>query len=451
MKEKTLYKKGLVLLASVAILGTSAISLVNPTSASAEENIAQAAPVAIKEQTLSNTKAALVRVATFEELETALKSPDVTEIRVTQNIKFTRNIFYVPIKDVTITGKNAKIQLDTDAYAIYGATSKVSTGTISFNQLNVVTNSTTGNLFQSATGWNVNASNINFDGSRLFSVPEGKLTFSGTNNIKSVKENARVHDLEFAKDSIYNGSASTANHSDYSIFQFGDSLVSPLSNGVVDVIGGAKVTLKNSPQSLANNTYSAFSGLVQRINVATGATLDIDSAGPAISFNAGKYTDGYPSVNLAETSIVNLNSRGGGNKSTISLQGVNARFNILKNASLNVTGSSTIGVVDSRYKGTSFNLTEPRRVSFTNRLANSKLFYASETMISAVNTTPIKAWNQIGGDYKEKEAESYQPTGYFQMIIGKYNSEITSLVGDLASTQFKMQNYGKIDIGAGAN
>ena len=455
MKKSTLYKKSLVLLASAAVLGSTAMSVVAPVSAMAEENTTQAAPVAEKEQTAAEAikvieaqlkmRAATIQVSTFEELESALKYTGISDITVMRSFQFKRNISYVPIKEVTVKGDNPYVQLYTNNYAIYGVTSKVSTGNITFSGLDIISNDSSGRLFQASAGWDVRAEDMTFTGARFVLIPQGKLTFAGTNSIKSARENAYVHDLEFEANSVYDGASSTINGYNHASFYFNGSYVNGKTTGTVDVGEEAKVTIKNSPQGVVNATYPAFYGLVQKVNVGDSAVLDIDSAGPAIMFkNYSNYADGYASMNLSENSIVNLNGRGGKNQPTMYLQTYNARINVPKNATLKVSGSSTVGVVDSRYKGAFFNLVAPKEVTFTNRLANNKLFYGTDTTINGSNMVAIHAWNQIGGAYNQNPAEIFT-TAYFQTTFGKNNSVTTNVLGDLSS-QFKMQNYGQISL-----
>ncbi|MBP2100536.1 pectate lyase-like adhesive domain-containing protein [Enterococcus rivorum] len=445
MKKIKILEKGLFVIAATCALGMVALT----------------APLSLTEQTIIAEAAGIdtAEVSTIAEFEAALQNPSVTTINVNQSIQFRKNITNIPNRDLTINGNADKgVVINSSINSIYGKQNTKGTNTVSIKNVNIVGDDGCGRFFTggsgngpSSYGWDVYAENVTYKGARFVHLSEGKLTFAGTNTINTRAENAWVHDLEFLPGTVYNGIAANKDHGQFSAFYFNGALIKGKATGEVKIGDGANVNVKIGPQSKVNYYYPVFYDKVQKVDVGVGAVLDVDAAGVAFQFiPRADYINKQPSLNLAARSRVYFNGRGGGNYATMKLQYYGSTVNVDRTAELVITGDSTKAVVESEYKGAIFNLNAPKNFEIANKRPNSKLFYATNTTINAVNVSRVKTWSQVGGDYLEEPVSTFT-TRNFSVNFGKcVDSKTLGINGDL-SPQFRMENYGKISLLGGLN
>lgn len=433
MKKTQLIKRGIFVLATAWLVGIG-LGEVSVPGFHTHTLVAQAA-------------AGSVDVATIQEFENALQNSQVSTVNVTHSIEFRKDILDIPNRDVKIVGNASKgVMIKSGNFSIYGKLNCKTMNTLSIVDANIYAGDLNGRIFSGDAGrygWNVNAENVVYRGARFVKLSEGKLTFSGKNYIYTRAENAWVHDLEFAKDSVYEGSAATKEGGHYSAFYFNGHLVNGKVAGKVDVGENAVVNLKISPQSTTNYLYPAFYDKVQQVNVGKKGTLNVDAAGVALRFLPHAYADGAPALNLGSSSKVSLNGRGGGNFPTLKLDAYDAQVNVGSKAELLITGNSSLGVVKSKYQGATLNFAQAKNVEITNKKANGQLFDAYKTMINAKDVGSVSAWKKTGGDYPIADAESFSARN-FSIYFGKAcDSKVRYITGDL-SQNFELNNYGKI-------
>ncbi|WP_086312430.1 hypothetical protein A5821_000138 [Enterococcus sp. 7F3_DIV0205] len=443
MKKTHVLKNGLLTLAATLALG--AVVLTVPTTISGSPIVAYAA-----EET--------AEVSTIAEFEAALKNPAITVINVNQSIQFTKNITNIPNRDLTINGNADKgVVINSAHNSIYGKQNTKGKNLVTITNANIVGADSDGRFFTggsgngpSSYGWDVLAKDVTYTGARFVHLSEGKLTFDGTNNITTRAENAWVHDLEFKAGSTYNGIAANKDHGQFSAFYFNGALIKGKATGEAIIGDKAKVNVKIGPQSNVNHYYPVFYDKVQKVDVGTDASLDVDAAGVAFQFiPRADYVNKVPTFNLAAGSKVHLNGRGGGNYATMKLQYYGSEVNVSEGAELVVTGNSSKAVIESEYKGAVINLNAPENFEVTNKKANSKLFYSTNTTINATDVSEVATWAQTGGEYEYTPV--YLDAGDFSLNFGKIcNSKTLSITGDL-SPNFALENYGKISlVGGGA-
>ncbi|WP_321387514.1 pectate lyase-like adhesive domain-containing protein [uncultured Enterococcus sp.] len=445
MKKTNILKKGILTLAATLALGAVATLGV--------EGVPFLAPQGVE------AAAGTVQVGTVGEFEAALKDSNVNVIIVTSSISFNKNITDIPNRDVEIRGRKGQgVVINSGHFSIYGKQNTKGRNTLTIKNARIIGDSGDGRFFTggagngpSSYGWDVVAQNVNYDGARFVHLSEGKLTFEGNNVINTRAENAWVHDLEFAADSVYTGTAANRDHSQFSAFYFNGALINGKATGEVTIGENAKVNVKIGPQSTVNYYYPVFYDKVDTVTLKPKAELNVDAAGVAFQFiPRADYKSGNPSLNLEEGSSANFNGRGGGNYAAMKLQYYNTEVNLDENSSLVVTGNSTKGVIESEYKGASINLENPKNFEVTNNKANSKLFYSTNTTINGFGTGEILAWNQRGAVYPEDQDYGFDG-GNFSVSFGKLcNSQTLSTFGK-GVKDIKLENYGKIQIGQGVN
>ncbi|MGX7148292.1 pectate lyase-like adhesive domain-containing protein [Enterococcus ureasiticus] len=446
MKKTQLLKRGLLTLAATVALGAVVLSV--PTPFSGDSVVAYAT-----EET--------AEVSTIEEFEAALKNPTITVINVNQSIQFKKNITNIPNRDLTINGKaDQGVVINSAHNSIYGKQNTKGTNLVTITNANIVGADSDGRFFTggagngpSSYGWDVLAKDVTYTGARFVHLSEGKLTFDGTNTITTRAENAWVHDLEFKAGSTYNGIAANKDHGQFSAFYFNGALIKGKATGEAIIGDNANVNVKIGPQSTVNHYYPVFYDKVQKVDVGTGATFDVDAAGVAFQFiPRADYVNKVPTLNLASRSKVKFNGRGGGNYSTMKLQYYGTVVNVDRAAELVVTGDSSKSVIESEYKGAVINLNAPKNFEVANRRANSKLFYSTNTTINGTNVGRISTWNQLGGDYAAPATETFRGGKEFAVNFGKIcNSKTLSVTGSLTGDQeFKLENYGKLTLAGGS-
>ncbi|MGG5341118.1 pectate lyase-like adhesive domain-containing protein [Enterococcus sp. AZ192] len=446
MKKTQVLKKSLFALAATATLGAVVVTV--PTPISGSPVVAYAA-----EET--------AEVSTIEQFEAALKNPSVTVINVNASIQFKKNITDIPNRDLTINGNaDQGVVINSAHNSIYGKQNKKGTNLVTITNANIVGADSDGRFFTggsgngpSSYGWDVLAKDVTYTGARFVHLSEGKLTFDGTNNITTRAENAWVHDLEFKAGSTYNGIAANKDHGQFSAFYFNGALINGKATGEAIIGDNANVNVKIGPQSKVNYYYPVFYDKVQKVDVGTGATFDVDAAGVAFQFiPRADYVNKVPTLNLASRSKVKFNGRGGGNYSAMKLQYYGTEVNVDRGAELVVTGDSTKSVIESEYKGAVINLNAPKNFEVANKRANSKLFYSTNTTINGTNISRISTWGQLGGDYATPATETFRGGKEFAVNFGKIcNSKTLSVTGTLTGDQeFKLENYGKLSLVGGS-
>lgn len=441
MKKTTVLKRGLLTLAATVALGAVVLSV--PTPFSGNSVVAYAA-----EET--------AEVSTIEEFEAALNNPEVSIINVNQSIQFTKNIKYIPNRDVTVNGNaDLGVVINSANKSIYGKQNVNGKNTFSVKNANIVGADHDGRFFTGGCGngplsfgWDVYAENVTYQGARFVHLSEGKLTFAGTNDINTRAENAWVHDLEFAPGTVYNGVAANKDHGQYSGFYFNGSLVDGKTTGEVIIGDNAQVNVKIGPQSSKNYFYPVFYDKVQKVDVGQNASLDVDAAGVAFQFIARcDYVNKVPSLNLASKSKVRFNGRGGGDYATMKLNYCGSVVNVDRNAELVVTGDSSTAVVES-WKDSTINITAPKKFEIANRRPNAKLFSSHNTTINATSVSRILTWGQLGGEYDTAATETFKGKKEFSVNFGTLcDSKTLGVTGSLTGDQeFKLENYGKVSL-----
>ncbi|EOL43591.1 pectate lyase-like adhesive domain-containing protein [Enterococcus caccae] len=442
MKKTQVFKRGILTLAATAALGVAVLSV--PTPFTGESVIAYAA-----EET--------AEVSTIEEFDAALKNPAITVINVNESIQFKKNITNIPNRDLTINGNADKgVVINSAHNSIYGKQNTKGKNTISIKNVNIVGADSDGRFFTggsgngpSSYGWDVYAENVEYTGARFVHLSEGKLTFAGENNINTRAENAWVHDLEFLPGTIYNGIAANKDHGQFSAFYFNGALIKGKATGEVKIGSNANVNVKIGPQSNVNHYYPVFYDKVQKVDIDSGATLDVDAAGVAFEFiPRADYVNKFPSLNLASGAKAYFNGRGGGDYPAMYLQYYGTQVNLSRNSELVVTGDSKKGAVRSEYKGAQINLDAPRNFEIKNKKAGAQLFYSTDTTINAKNVGRLSTWGRTGGDYLDPATNLFNARN-FTVNFGKIcNSKTLSVTG--LPEDFRMEDYGKISLKGGA-
>lgn len=454
MKKKRIIKG--MLLAGMTISLSAAI-LITPSSI-----LGQSPTVVEAAQT--------AEVTSLDQFKSALLNSNVTEINVTKSFSFKGDIHNIPNRDLVINGNADKgVVITSGINSIYGKQNYNSTNLLSIKNAKIAGDATVGRFFTggagngpSSRGWDVYAEGVTYTGARFIHLSEGKLTFGGTNTINTRAENAWVHSLEFLPNSIYNGVAANKDHGQFSAFYFNGRLVNGKAVGTVKIGADAQVTVKIGPQSNVNYYYPVFYDKVYKVDIDENATLDVDAAGVAFQFiPRADYLGDIPEerykspvLNLAKNSKAYFNGRGGGNYATMKLQYYGSRVNVNEGAELVVTGKSKKGVVESEYKGATFNLTAPGNFEITNKEPGNKLFYSTNTTINATDLSEISYWNQLGGDYNVNPTGTFGENDLFNVNFGKLcNSQTLSVNATDATTKgsFRMENYGKISLKGKSN
>lgn len=439
MKKTQVLKRSLLTLAATAALGAVVLSV--PAPFSGESVVAYAAEVTSE-------------VSTIAEFEAALKNPSVTVINVNRSIQFKRNITNIPNRDLTINGNADKgVVINSAHNSIYGKQNTRGKNVVTITNSNIVGADSDGRFFTggagngpSSYGWDVLAKDVTYTGARFVHLSEGKLTFAGTNNITTRAENAWVHDLEFLPETTYNGVAANKDHGQFSAFYFNGALIRGKATGEVKIGSQANVNVKIGPQSNVNHYYPVFYDKVQKVDIDSGATLDVDAAGVAFEFiPRADYVNKFPSLNLATGAKAYFNGRGGGDYPAMNLQYYGAQVNLSRGSELVVTGNSKKGAVRSEYKGAQINLDSPRNFEIKNKKPGAQLFYSTNTTINAKNLGRWSTWSKTGGDYSTP-AENTVITNNLSVNFGKIcNSKTVSVTG-VTYGNFQMENYGKISL-----
>ena len=442
MKNTQVLKRSLFTLAATVALG--AVVLTVPAPFSGQSVVAYAAE-------------GTAEVATIGEFEAALKNPTITVINVNQSIQFKKNITNIPNRDLTINGNaDQGVVINSAHNSIYGKQNTKGTNLITITNANIVGADGDGRFFTggagngpSSYGWNVLAQDVTYTGARFVHLSEGKLTFGGTNTITTRAENAWVHDLEFLPGTVYNGIAANKDHGQFSAFYFNGALIKGKATGEVKIGSQANVNVKIGPQSNVNHYYPVFYDKVQKVDIDSGATLDVDAAGVAFEFiPRADYVNKFPSLNLATGAKAYFNGRGGGDYPAMYLQYYGTQVNLSRGSELVVTGNSKKGAVRSEYKGAQINLDSPRNFEITNKKPGAQLFYSTNTTINAKNVGRLSTWGRTGGEYLDP-AETIFATRDFSVNFGKIINSKTLSVTGVTSGDFRMENYGKISLRSG--
>lgn len=390
-------------------------------------------------------------VSSIDEFETALKNSSITLINVNKTISFKRNITNIPNRDLTINGNQDKgIVINSNDNSIYGKQNTKGKNTLKIVNSNIIGNDVNGRFFTggagngpSSYGWDVYAENITYHGARFVHLSEGKLTFAGTNTVKTRAENAWVHDLEFLPDTVYNGVAANKDHGQFSAFYFNGALIKGKATGEVKIGDGAKLNIEIGPQSNVNYYYPVFYDKVQKVDVGNNVQFSVDAAGVAFQFiPRADYAIKSPQLNIGENSNVTFNGRGGGDYATMKLQYYGSEVNVGNDSSLVVTGNSKKAVIESEYKGATFNLQNVKNFEVANKKEKAKLFYATDTTIKGSSNYLISVWNQTGGDYNEAAVNTVFGSDISTNFGKICNSKTLSSTG--LDESWKLENYGKI-------
>jgi hypothetical protein len=467
MKKKVLNKVVVAVVSSAIIggigLNSSAILGINGTAG------------VVAEAAVETRAGDTVNVSTIKEFEAALNNVRVTTINVTQSIKMTRNITNIPARNVEIVGnKDQGVKIDSNKYSIYGKQSTRKAADAGLNNVFAIINADiegaqdVGRFFTggsgngpSSFGWDIFAKDVTYTGARFVHLTEGKLTFDGTNDIKTRAENAWVHDLEFLPGSTYNGQAAMKDHGQFSAFYFNGRTIDGKTTGQVNIGKDAKVDLVISPQSDVNHYYPAFYDKVYQVNVGEGAKLNVDAAGVAFQFIPRSDYANIPSLNLDKNSNVKFNGRGGGKYQTVKLQQYGAQINQEQGSELYIDGFSERGVIESIYEYANFNMLGAKQLHIANAMPNAPLFRGDRTFVKGADINEIKTWNRDGGNYPDTEIkDKFTTQGMFITYVGlggdayfnDRSAEVFSRNNDVKE-QFQMGDYGKVEFygGGGGN
>lgn len=370
-----------------------------------------------------------VDVSTSEEFETALKDVTVDAISIQSNFSLDKSINNIPARNLTIEGNNH--QLNFDNKHIDGANGEVAN--LSVNNLEITAKEVDAGYFFHAAqeNWTLNASNIKFQGKRFVEMPNGKLVFSGTNDISTTAENAWIRHVEFTENSIYNSKAATAGAS-FSAFYFNGHDV----NGTVNINKNAKVNVDLSPDG--KNIYPVFFDKVAQINIKDGGLLDIKTPGKAFKFNAHNF-ENTAEINVSNNASLKVNSSGISNDPVIDYNDKGAQLNVSNNSNIDIQGNTKNLMTTN--KDSSINISDSN-YNFTNHQVDSHIFDAKDTIFS-LNGVTLSTWTKTGGDYEREPEESYDKLN-LQSVLSKNESTLTTSTNPEAQKNFQMGNYGRI-------
>lgn len=386
--------------------------------------------------------AASSTVTTFDEFKTAAADPSVTDIIISNNIDFKSNVTLAN-RSVTISGASNQVQIDAGLYSLQGNRG-TQAGSLSINNLTIVSSANKLQdrpFFKAPNSWNVLANGINYRGPVFANVANGQLTFSGTNTLHTVFENADVRELIFETGSHYEGIAADLSKS--AGFNFNGDLVNSQVVGTVDVQKDADVSLTLAPNHSGDSYYyPAFYGNYHRLTVNERAKLAIDAAGTALGFSSFNSAE-KPSVTVEKDAELLLNGHGGGQYPVLNLE---PPTNVIVNqGTLNVTGSSRKGIVKAEYSSSAITLNEPKAFLFKNRTPDQPIFYDAQTLHFQINKADLSVWEKIGGEYESTPKYTWEEINLDTYITGSQSDPNNTLSNnaDLQSI-FQSFDYGCI-------
>ncbi|MBO0473895.1 hypothetical protein IGL98_003403 [Enterococcus sp. DIV0840] len=430
-----------IILASFATLAISSqVALANPSIVGATET----SKGLLSESLVTEDS---VEVSTFGEFQQALMTPEVSHIILTQSFSMEKNITKIPQRNLLIDGNSDKgVVLSSEMYALYGENKLNENVILELNNINIQGAQKDGSRFleQVSDGWDVNVTDTTYTGARFLLLSNGKVTFRGNNKIDTIHENAWVHEVVFAKNSVYNSTA--ANGAQRSAFYFNGKLNNGKADGKVIVEENAEVNIKISSENEKYYYYPAFYDKVSQVDVKENASLNIDSAGIAIQFIPRADFDVDPSLNIESGAVVNLNGRGGGNYPTVRFGQKNSTINAKPGSTLNITGNNSKEVIETA-KNAQIILNNPKAYDLKNTNPKQPIFDSKDTSLSISNAN-VNVWEKIGGDYETDPLYSWSSVESLTTIINKdTSSETVSTNADLQE-KFQTADYGRIS-GAG--
>lgn len=426
-------KKAIITGVSLLTIGSQVI-LSHPEIVSATE---------VDKAFVDTKQGGVAEVGTFEEYQTALKDVSISHIILTQSFSMKKNITNIPQRNLLIDGNADKgIVLNIGKYALYGQNKLDENVTLELNNMNIEGAQKDGSRFleQVTDGWNVEVTNTSYTGARFLLLSNGRVTFKGNNKIDTIHENAWVHEVVFAKDSIYNSTA--ASGSQRSAFYFNGKLHNRKANGKAVIEENAKVNIKISPDNDKYYYYPAFYDKVSQVDVKENASLNIDSAGIAIQFIPRADYDVNPALNIESGAIVNLNGRGGGNYPTVRFGQKNSSINAKPNSTLNITGNNSKEVIEAA-KGSQINLDSPKSYDLKNTNPNRPIFDVKETTLT-IKEANINVWGKTGGNYEESPLYSWNAVSSLETHIDDDESSKTVSTDQDLQEKFQTEDYGRI-------
>lgn len=419
MKKNWIKKSGYIGALSLTLCGGVLASVAYSSTIVSADSIEQ----------LNTIKEKIQEVSTAAEFEAALKDVTVTKVSLKADFSLERHISHIPARDLIIEGNGHQISFGNNH--IEGATGAIATLTV--NNLKASAKEVDAGYFFYAAheNWSMNVNDVKFQGKRFVEMPNGKLVFSGTNDISTTAENAWVRHVEFLEDSVYNSKAATG-HSSFSAFYFNGHDI----NGTVNINKNAKVNIDLSPDG--NNGYPVFFDRVSQINIKDGAVLDIKTPGKAFKFNSYSFEE-TATINVSNGSSLKVTSAGINSDPVIDYNDKGAKLEVSNNSDIDIKGSSKR--LFTTNKGSVIDI-KNSNYNFENHKTNSYIFDSKNTTFS-LNEVSLNTWTKTGGDYERESDESYDKLN-LQSILSGYESSLTSSTNPEAQNNFQMSNYGRI-------